>query len=464
MQHSLFGFFLLIAILQIWYIKNQGKINNLWHPLITPLFLTMVLGFWLNFIGNKTLYLNKLGGGFLLCLIIPSFLVHKDIIPEILAQKIEKDFFNKPDIKDYLGINFAQFFVTITTIGSILSIDKILLKKSFWKFIPLTLIALFCNFLLVGIAGVLLRYQIPKGFISRGRFLDTIFYFCNPLTSGGTNLGVNRFSEEIFPKFFDKIKITSSQIRSFLVAPLILTRILAILLGGILYSLFDKTIYSGNQKLEITTNKYIPKVPKEGNNKQKSYFCPLDSKQQYQDICNGLLIMFALYNGASIINKILMIYNFSTDLMVYLIVILVIIKIFDFIPYHLEKAIIQSSKFIIINFTPAALVCFGISIKFEQLQSCITDVTILIMVLISLLSVVFVVFLLAKSFGFYPLEASLTAGLCSHSVGSMGNIGIMSISHRMNLLPLANIATRIVGPIVFVMMNIFFKFIISLNP
>ncbi|CCP88272.1 2-hydroxycarboxylate transporter family protein [Candidatus Phytoplasma solani] len=446
-KYFLFGFLLVIAILQVFYIHYKKTIKELWHPIMTPLFLTMVFGFWLNLIGKKIPNLNQLGLGFLLCILVPSFLVQKEIIPKILADAINKDFFNKSNHQS-LGINFSQFFVTIATIGSILNIDKNLLKKALWKFIPLTLIALFCSFLLVGLVGVCLEYDaIPQEFIKKNYFSDSIIYLCNSLTSGGTNLGINRFANDIFPPVF---KIDSKQIRSMLVAPLILTRILAILFGGILYKIFDKTTYSGGGKLEIKTANNTP-ITKDSDYKKNAY------QNYHQQIGTSLLIIFALYNGATIINKFLSNYGFAMDGMIYLIITLIIIKIFNLMSNHYEKSIIQSSKFIITNFTPAALVCFSISTDFDKLIKCIMNYKIFIMIVVSLLSVVLITFILAKSFGFCPLEAALTAGLCSHSVGGMGNIGIMSISHRMNLLPFANIATRIVGPIIFVMMNIFFK-------
>lgn len=108
---------------------------------------------------------------------MPSFLVQKEIIPKILADAINKDFFNKSNHQS-LGINFSQFFVTIATIGSILNIDKNLLKKALWKFIPLTLIALFCSFLLVGLVGVCLEYDaILQEFIKKIIFLIVLFIY-----------------------------------------------------------------------------------------------------------------------------------------------------------------------------------------------------------------------------------------------------------------------------------------------
>ncbi|MBP5836148.1 2-hydroxycarboxylate transporter family protein [Candidatus Phytoplasma meliae] len=455
-KYLIFVVFLLIAIGQICFFHQEGKIDKLWHPLITPLFLTMVFGCLFNFVGNQIPYLNKFGLGFLFCILVPSFLADCGIVPGEVVKRIDKAFFNKPSSSDSwgIGINFAQFFVTIVTVSSILAIDKNLLKKSIVKFIPLTLIALFCSFLLVGGVGVLLDYHPPRehGFISRNPFLDTIVYFCNPLTSGGTNLGITRFQETFAIVFKNKnslITTAPDKIRSVLIAPLILTRLLAIMLGGILYKLFDKTIYSGHKQLEINQITKTEDIKKLSSKAQQN-----DFKDSYQNLGMGMMIVFALYNVCMMLNQFL----FKMDTMVYLIIVLIFIKRFDLLSLRYQNYVFHLSKFTVTNFTPAALVCFGVATNFQTLKASMFDFKIVIMVLVSLLTVVLVAFLLAKKFGFYPLEASLTAGLCSHSVGSMGHIGIMSTTDRMNLLHFAHIATRIVGPMIFVFMNLVFNF------
>ncbi|MDV3143961.1 MAG: 2-hydroxycarboxylate transporter family protein, partial [Candidatus Phytoplasma australasiaticum] len=50
--------------------------------------------------------------------------------------------------------------------------------------------------------------------------------------------------------------------------------------------------------------------------------------------------------------------------------------------------------------------------------------------------------------GFYPVEGSITGGLCTISIGGAGNIAILSASNLMNLFPYAQIATRIGGALI----------------
>ena len=56
--------------------------------------------------------------------------------------------------------------------------------------------------------------------------------------------------------------------------------------------------------------------------------------------------------------------------------------------------------------------------------------------------------------GFYPIESSITAGLCTTNMGGTGDIAVLSAANRMELLPFAQIATRICGALVLIVASI----------
>lgn len=422
--------------------SNPNDINKLWHPLLTPLLIMMSLGISLNFIGEKIPFFNKFGLGFLLCILVPSLLVYKGIINKDISSKFNEYFFNKPKTSGEVGIQFSQFFITIVIAGSILSVDQNLLKRSMLRFIPLTLIAVLGSLIVTGVLGWLLKVPCPSAFAhkSQGSFWDSIFFIFAPLTNGGTNLGINGFANNVYLKAF-KPELNNDDIRSIIIAPLILVRVLSIFFAGLLYVLFDKTKYSGNGNLE---------------NKKISVKKPINKPLEYRNLGSGLLIIFALYSLGIMVNFML----FSKmDAMVYVIIFLILIKIFHLIPQIYQDYVSQAGKFMSTNFTAPILAGLGLTIKFEVLKECILKWHIFLLVSVSLLVVIGLTFTLAKSFGFYPLEASLTSGLSSYSVGGTGNIGIMSISHRMDLLPFAMIATRMVGPLMYIIYTFGFQYI-----
>jgi Na+/citrate or Na+/malate symporter len=442
-QPLFFSIFILIMILNIVYMRIEPENKKLWHPLLTPLFITMTLGFCLNYIGSKTPFLNKLGFGFLLSILVPSFLIYKGVISQNIANNFDKSFFNKPGEKDGLGVNFSQFFITIVIAGSLLSVDRDLLKRSLIKFIPITLIAILFSFIVSGFLGFLVGFQPDTIFQgkNKGSFWDSIFFVFVPLTNGGTNLGIGGFSNGIYKEFFQGVAVPS-QIRSVLLAPLILARVLSIFFAGLLFVLFDKTKYSGKGSLE----------------RQKIINSNLQNKKplEHQQIGMGLLIIFALYNLGNMINQYLYSY---LDAMVYVIIILLTIKIFNLLSDKYQNSVAQAGKFMSINFTGPVLTGLGLTTNFETLINTLKQTSVLLIVISSLLVAIITTFIFAKSLNFYPLELSLTAGLCSHSIGGTGNLGVMAISNRDDLLPFATIATRIVGPLVYILSTFGFKFL-----
>ena len=67
-----------------------------------------------------------------------------------------------------------------------------------------------------------------------------------------------------------------------------------------------------------------------------------------------------------------------------------------------------------------------------------------------ILTVTLVSGFLGKCVGFYPIESSITAGLCTDSMGGTGNIAVLSASNRMELIPFAQMATRLGGAMILI--------------
>lgn len=441
-----FLFFFIIMCLQIYSlnlaetcgdIQKQKSYQTLYHPLFTPFFILMIMGLFLEFMGSHTPFFNKIGGSFLFCLLVPSFLVYCGLLPKTLVTNINYYFFYKPPQLNGIGINFAHFFITIVIIGVILGIERILLQRVLLKLILLTLITLMITALVVGTLGYFLDFQPPFRFHDHGAFRNSLFYIFVPLTSGGTNLGIIGLSQGVYQH---KIGLSADDIRSVLLVPLIFARTLSFVLAGILYHLFDHRLkYSGQGTLEL---KAIP-VPPLLKTKNALVLT-------YQDIGRGLLICFALYNLSSIVHN-FMLYlcpNLKIETIHYLIIFLLIIKIFGLMSDQLESYAIKAGKFMTLNFTILFLTAVGITTKFEKLISCFYNWHLLLMVFVSLLTALSISFLLAKRFGFYNFESALTVGFGSHN---SANIGIMTINNRVNLLAFAQITARVVGSLVYLL-------------
>lgn len=147
----------------------------------------------------------------------------------------------------------------------------------------------------------------------------------------------------------------------------------------------------------------------------------------------------------------------SSSLYTWMIILVALSKAFGFIPENFEKVAQQWSQFVMKNWTSALLV--GIGISMTDLGAVISAFSPLYMLLV--LVVVVCVSIGAgiggHPVGFYPVESAITAGLCTTNMGGTGDIAVLSAAKRMELLPFAQIATRICGSLILIAASILTK-------
>jgi Na+/citrate or Na+/malate symporter len=97
------------------------------------------------------------------------------------------------------------------------------------------------------------------------------------------------------------------------------------------------------------------------------------------------------------------------------------------------------------NLTGVLLV--GIGVAYTNLQQVLDAMTIqyLILVGMTVFGATIGSGLVGKLVGFYPIEASITAGLCMANMGGTGDVAVLSASKRMKLMPFAQISSRLGG-------------------
>ena len=131
-----------------------------------------------------------------------------------------------------------------------------------------------------------------------------------------------------------------------------------------------------------------------------------------------------------------------------MIITVAICKITNCLPENIEIACYQWFQFIMKNLTPTLLV--GIGICYVDLNAVISSLNwvYLVLCLATCLGAFFGAAIVGKFVGFYPVEAGITAGLCMSNMGGTGDVAVLSAADRMELMPFAQISSRLGGAII----------------
>ncbi len=378
----------------------------------------MVFGGLFNVIGNNLpIVKTYLGGGAIVCIFASAFLVYFGIIPQRVVENVNT-FMNTT--------GFLNFYIAALITGSILGMNRKLLLKAAVRFLPVAICAMTFAILAVGIVGAVTGYG----------FADAIMYVAIPMMGGGMGAGVVPLSG----MYAEALGQDSAVLISRMIPASTLGNVSAIVGAGLLAKVGDlKPGLTGNGQLMRKSDDSMKET--------------VDNKPDYQMLGIGLISAMTFYILGVIVSKLVpAVHSYA-----WMIILVALSKAFGLIPEKFERAAQQWSQFVMKNWTSALLV--GIGISMIDLGAVISAFSPLYMVLV--LVVVVCVAIGAgiggQLVGFYPVESAITAGLCTTNMGGTGDIAVLSAAKRMELLPFAQIATRICGALILIVASILTK-------
>ena len=380
--------------------------------------IMMVFGGLFNVIGNNMpIVKTYLGGGAIVCIFASAFLVYFGIIPEKVVENVNS-FMN--------SVGFLNFYIAALITGSILGMNRKLLLKAAVRFLPVALCAMTVAILAVGLVGAVTGYG----------FSDAVMYVAIPMMGGGMGAGVVPLSG----MYAEALGQDSAVLISRMIPASTLGNVSAIVGAGLLAKVGDlKPGLTGNGQLMRKSDDSMKET--------------VDNKPDYQMLGIGLISAMTFYILGVIVSKLVpAVHSYA-----WMIILVALSKAFGLIPEKFERAAQQWSQFVMKNWTSALLV--GIGISMIDLGAVISAFSPLYMVLV--LVVVVCVAIGAgiggQLVGFYPVESAITAGLCTTNMGGTGDIAVLSAAKRMELLPFAQIATRICGALILIVASILTK-------
>ncbi|WP_288543273.1 2-hydroxycarboxylate transporter family protein [uncultured Clostridium sp.] len=372
--------------------------------LVGGMIALMVLGEGLNFLGNNIPIVKTYLGGSVICILGAAVIQALGLIPA-QTHEILDNFVNKE--------GFLVFYISALITGSLFNIDRGLLIRATVKLLPTAVISLAVGVVLSGLLGMVMGDS----------FLEGILYIGIPMTSGGMTAGAVPLSA----MYSSVLGTDAGQILTRIAPATVLGNCVAIIFGGLANNI-------GERKPSLTGNGCLVN---DGHEVKKQP--PM--KPTFALLCTGLIISMAFYELGALCHHFISI----VPTYAWMIVAVVIVKGTGILSDRLEDAAREWGQFAIHSWTAAALTGIGATlIDLKTILHTITPFYLLSVVLI-VGAITLTAGLIGIKMGFYPLESSIAAGMCTTNMGGSGNVAVLSSSKRMELLPFAQIVTRSCG-------------------
>ena len=412
-------FFVLAAVLLV-----AVYLEVLPMGLIGAIFLMLIGGELLNFIGNKVPIVNTyFGGGAVVAIFGGAALVYFNILPEATKELID-GFMKTGEGK----MGFLDFYISALITGSILGMNRKLLIKAAVRYLPAILGGLVAALGLVSIGGLLVGYT-PG---------EAMAYIGIPIMGGGMGAGAVPISEI----FSSALNIDTEEIMSKLVPAVALGNALAIVAGGLLNRLGKaKPEWTGNGQLMMSTDDEIKAEAIEVTLKPAEY-------------STGIVLATGFFTFGAIIAFVMKKIGLDIHTYAWMIIAVAIVKAIDVLPEKYTEAAAGWYNFIAKNFTPLLLI--GIGVSYTSLKQIIENFTLVYLFLVALVVIGAIIgsAIVGKLVGFYPIEAAITAGLCMANMGGTGDVAVLTAADRMELMPFAQISSRLGGAFIILLASI----------
>jgi malate:Na+ symporter len=384
--------------------------------------IIMVMGIFLGDLGSKIPVLKIIGGPAILAIFVPSFLVGMNLLHPAAIESIT-------------GImkksNFLYLYISCLVAGSILGMNRKILVQGFTRmFAPLVVGTIAA--ITAGISvGLLFGYTPYK----------TFFFIVMPIMGGGIGEGILPLSLS----YAEILNKGQEEFIALMIPAAMLGNIVAIVSAALLKRL-------GEQKTELNGNGMLVKTDNDQEflKEQKA-----DKPVDFSLMGAGLLIACCLFIFGGLASKfvpipgpVLMIFTAA------------LIKVFKLMPAKMEQGAFHMYKFVSGSLTYPLMVGLGVLfVPWNQIVAAITPAYIAIC-LSTVLAMISSGFFVGKLMNMYPVESAIVTA-CHSGLGGTGDVAILSASNRMELMPFAQIATRIGGASMIVVASLLMKMVTS---
>ena len=385
----------------------SAHLGYLPKTMIGGLAVIMTMGMLLGQVGQRLPLLRDIGGGAILCLLLPSVLVYYGFFGSTTIDA------TKMLMKD---ANFLYFVIASLVVGSILGMNRTILVQGMIRmFVPLVIGTLAA--VAVGLAvGVSFGYTVHH----------TFFYIIVPIIGGGIGEGILPLSLA----YSHILGGAPEQYVAQLVPAAVVGNIVAIICAGTLarWAARKPKINGDGQLIRAREENDAFKEEVED-----------DSAIDFRYMGAGVLLICAFFVLGGLLEKVVHIPG-----PVMMILVAVVFKYIRALPEKLEKGSKKFYKLISTAFIWPVMI--GLGMLYVPLDSVASVFSVgYVMVCASVvLAMTAAGFLIGNLLKMFPVESAIVT--CCHSgLGGTGDVAILSACNRMQLMPFAQISTRIGG-------------------
>lgn len=405
MPWYMFGVLAIVVIVSVMF-------GTLPKGMIGAFAFMIVVGTILNEIGNRMpIVRSYLGGGAIVVIFGSAALVYFGIINESTVSIVNNFMKNN---------GFLDFYIAALITGSILGMNRKILINAALRYLPAIIGGVIAALGLTYLVGSLIGYG--------GK--EAMFFISIPIMGGGMGAGAVPLSQI----FATQTGQSAEQLLSVMVPAVALGNAVAIVLGGLLNKIGKKMPkLSGEGQLLRNVKNDVSDSEKE-NLKDKALVT-------FENLGKGLLIATVFFCVGTIIAKFVP----SIHAYAWMILSVAAIKVLGLMTEKFEICCYQWFRFIMTNLTPALLVGVGVTYtNLGQIAEAFSGIYV-ILVLVTVIGAIIGTAVVGQLVGFYPIEASVTAGLCMANMGGTGDVAVLSAANRMELMPFGQISSRIGG-------------------
>jgi CCS family citrate carrier protein len=396
--------YVLLLILIAGFVAT-GKVPN---DICVSIAILTVGGFSCAELGKRLPYFRNIGAAAIFATFIPSYLAFSKLLPAPVLKNVVD--FTK-------STNFLYLFISSIIVGSILSMDRNVLIKGFLKiFVPLSI-----GSIVAGAVGTAVGTLLGLG------PYHTFFYLVAPIMAGGVGEGAIPLSIG----YAGILGQEQGHVFAEVLPPVMLGSLTAILLSGMLNSLGKKRPHlTGNGRLQPTEDGDLQP--------QTETF---SGQFDIGNIAAAGITSIALYMVGMMCFRL-----FAFPAPVAMLFVAVMFKLSRLVSPQLQQSSYIVYKFFSTAVTYPLLFAIGASMTpWDKLVSAFNVVN-LVIIVSTVASLIATGYFVGRKMNMYPIEAAII-NACHSGQGGTGDVAILTAAERMQLMPFAQIATRIGGAI-----------------